>query len=153
MANYKDIAGQKFGRLTAIKVVGKYYRWVVWLCECECGNVIEVPSNRLRNGEKKSCGCLREDYYNNELNNNIKKYQIEGTNVAYLKSNKLSKANKSGVRGVSQKKNGKWLAQIVFKRKAYNLGTYEKFEDAVNARKKAEEKLHKEFLNKLNASR
>lgn len=149
MARYKDIAGQKFGRLTAIKVVGKYYKWVVWLCECECGNEIEVPSNRLRNGEKKSCGCLREEYYENRLNSNIKKYQVDGTNIAYLKSEKLSKVNKSGVRGVSQKKNGKWLAQIVFKRKAYNLGTYEKFEDAVKARKEAEEKLHKEFLKEI----
>lgn len=97
-------------------------------------------------GDTKSCGCLQQNYYKNELANQMDKHRIEGTNVAYIKSDKLSKANTSGVKGVSKKKNGKWLAQITFKRKAYNLGTYEKKEDAIKARKEAEEKLHKNFL-------
>ena len=58
MAKYNDLTGNRFGRLTALRVVGKYYDWVVWLCKCDCGNTVEVPSNRLKNGEKKSCGCL-----------------------------------------------------------------------------------------------
>lgn len=147
---YKDIAGQKFGRLMAIRVVGKYYEWVVWLCKCECGNEVEVSSNRLQNGEKKSCGCLKEDYYKKDSIKYIKNYQVEGTNIAHLKSTKLNKSNKSGVRGVSKNKKGKWVAQIVFKRKAYNLGSYEKFEDAVAARKKAEEELFKPIIEKYN---
>ena len=36
---YKDIAGQKFGRLTAVKRVGKdKHGHALWECECECGN-------------------------------------------------------------------------------------------------------------------
>lgn len=150
MANYNftDITSKRFGRLVAIKRVGKQHRSPVWECKCDCGNIVNVSIQKLNKGDTKSCGCLKNDYYENELNNNVKKYQIEDTNVAYLKSNKLSKVNKSGVRGVSQKKNGKWLAQITFKRKNYNLGTYENFEDAVKARKEAEEKFFKPIIEK-----
>ena len=131
MANYKftDITGKRFGRLVAIERVGSQHKSPLWKCKCDCGNIIDVSLQKLNTGDTKSCGCLKKDYYKNELANNIKEYQLDGTNVAYLKSNKLSKVNKSGVRGVSQKKNGKWLAQITFKRKNYNLGTYENFEE------------------------
>lgn len=155
MANYKftDITGKRFGRLVAIERVGSQHKSPLWKCKCDCGNIIDVSLQKLNTGDTKSCGCLKKDYYKNELANNIKEYQLDGTNVAYLKSNKLSKVNKSGVRGVSQKKNGKWLAQITFKRKNYNLGTYENFEDAVKARKEAEEKLFKPVLDKFKEAR
>lgn len=29
----------------------------LWNCKCVCGNMILVPTNYLRKGEKKSCGC------------------------------------------------------------------------------------------------
>lgn len=150
MANYNftDIAGKRFGRLVAIERVGHQHRSPLWKCKCDCGNIIDVSLQKLNIGDTKSCGCLKKDYYKNELAKNIKEYQLDGTNIAYLKSNKLSKVNKSGVRGVSQKKNGKWLAQITFKRKNYNLGTYENFEDAVKARKEAEEKFFKPIIEK-----
>lgn len=63
MANYKDITGQTFGRLTAIKVYGKdRNRQALWECECSCGtkNVIVTGIN-LRDGHTKSCGCLRSE--------------------------------------------------------------------------------------------
>lgn len=155
MANYKftDITEKRFGRLVAIERVGSQHKSPLWKCKCDCGNIIDVSLQKLNTGDTKSCGCLKKDYYKNELANNIKEYQLDGTNVAYLKSNKLSKVNKSGVRGVSQKKNGNWLAQITFKRKNYNLGTYENFEDAVKARKEAEEKLFKPVLDKFKETR
>lgn len=34
---------------------------------------------------------------------------------------------------------GKWVAQIQYKKKTYYLGSYDRFEDAVKARKQAEE--------------
>jgi len=58
----KDISGQKFGRLTAIKRVGKTnQRRSIWLCNCECGNTTKVSISDLISGSTKSCGCLRED--------------------------------------------------------------------------------------------
>jgi len=147
MAVFEDITEKRFVRLIAVKRVGKQHGSPLWECKCDCGNIINVSIQKLNNGDTKSCGCLREEYYKEDAIKFIKNYQVEGTNVAYLKSERLSKSNKSGVRGVSKKKNGKWLAQIVFQRNAYNLGTYEKFEDAVKARKEAEEKFFKPILD------
>ena len=43
MSKYKDLTGQKFGRLTVIKKIKT--KWlVVWLCQCECGNQTKVPT-------------------------------------------------------------------------------------------------------------
>lgn len=40
----------------------------------------------------------------------------------------------------------KYRAQITFKRKTYNLGYFDKLEDAAEARKKAEEEMFNDFL-------
>ena len=147
--NKEDLTGKKIGLLSVESKIGSKHGISIYRCRCECGNLTETYRTSLINGDTKSCGCVQQNYYKNELTKQIDKYRIDGTNVAYIRSNKLSKANTSGVKGVSKKKNGKWLAQITFKRKHYNLGTYEKKEDAIKARKEAEEKLHKEFLRSL----
>ncbi len=40
--SHKDITGQKFGRLTAIKHVETKRNNPHWLCRCECGNEVKV---------------------------------------------------------------------------------------------------------------
>ena len=50
-----------------------------------------------------------------------------------------SAANTSGVRGVYwDKRMKKWRARLRFKGKLMNFGAYDRFEDAVDARKRAE---------------
>lgn len=51
-----DITGQKFNKLTALKYNSQTRKWI---CQCECGNKVEVESWNLRKGHTKSCGCLR----------------------------------------------------------------------------------------------
>jgi hypothetical protein len=59
MGIIKDLTGQTFGRLTAIKIVGTSKdRHKIWLCECECGGTTEVGNSSLKSGNTKSCGCL-----------------------------------------------------------------------------------------------
>lgn len=60
----RDLTGQKFGMLTAIKRVedkvsstGKHY--VMWLCKCDCGNDKVVARSALVKNETRSCGCLK----------------------------------------------------------------------------------------------
>lgn len=58
----KDLIGQKFGRLTVLKRVediinSKNKHHTQWLCQCDCGNFIEVRGSNLINGSTKSCGC------------------------------------------------------------------------------------------------
>lgn len=55
----KDIIGQRFGKLTAMEIVGKYHRTAVWRCKCDCGAITEVKLCNLTNGNTKSCGCLK----------------------------------------------------------------------------------------------
>ena len=65
MKHRKIIAGDKFAMLTVIKDIGtrvinksgKTRRF--YLCQCDCGNKIEVRRDYLTGGEIKSCGCLR----------------------------------------------------------------------------------------------
>lgn len=54
-----DLAGQKFGKLTAVKPTGRRNRngQVLWEAECECGNVCTAVGGDLARGKKKSCGC------------------------------------------------------------------------------------------------
>lgn len=59
--NFKDLTGQRFGRLLVLKRTDKKGQCVYWLCECDCGNLTEVRSNLLRNGSIQSCGCLQKE--------------------------------------------------------------------------------------------
>jgi len=60
----KDITGEKFGRLTAIKRVGSNpkNRNAMWLCRCECGTEKIIDGVSLRSGNTKSCGCLKKEF-------------------------------------------------------------------------------------------
>lgn len=54
-----DLTGQRYGLLTVLYDTGKTERTGhVWLCQCDCGNTIEVSAGRLNHGKVKSCGCL-----------------------------------------------------------------------------------------------
>ena len=53
---------QKYGRLTVIKRSGSNnHGYATWLCECECGNKTVMNGASLRNGNTRSCGCLRRE--------------------------------------------------------------------------------------------
>jgi len=53
-----DIAGQKFGLLTAIKCIGRKKGEALWACNCDCGDTHTLRGSRLRSEETRSCGCL-----------------------------------------------------------------------------------------------
>lgn len=57
-----DLTGQTFGRLTVLEEAGRHQNgYVIWLCQCSCGEPAHVISSRLRNGTTRSCGCLLRD--------------------------------------------------------------------------------------------
>ncbi len=55
--------GQKFGRFTVLARAASSPndRIAMWLCRCECGTEVTVRGVNLRNGNSKSCGCLKID--------------------------------------------------------------------------------------------
>ena len=60
--NIKDITGQRFGKLVAIRPTAeRKHGSVVWECQCDCGNLTKATTEHLRVGDAKSCGCLRKE--------------------------------------------------------------------------------------------
>ena len=66
MGKFKDLTGQKFGRLTVIeRAENDKSGNVRWRCRCECGNFCVVAGGKLTSEHTQSCGCLkREPSYN-----------------------------------------------------------------------------------------
>lgn len=58
--NRLDLTNQKFGKLTAIKPIHLQSTGLAgWLCQCECGSIVEVPTTLLTRGIQFSCGCIK----------------------------------------------------------------------------------------------
>ncbi len=135
-----DIAGRKFHRLLALYPTEKRDAKgsVIWHCRCDCGNEIDVSHNTLVYTHIKSCGCQKKEH-----DRQLERYltHVAGTSVDILKSKKLPANNTTGTKGVYLIR-GKYVAKIVFQQKAYYLGTYDVIDDAITARRIAEEELH-----------
>lgn len=148
ISHSKDLTGKTFGRLTVVKRAAppssrsKTSTWY-WACKCECGKVIIVSTNALTSGNTRSCGCLQVD--------EVKLLYTHGTSPSKLfESSNPRSSNTSGVTGVYfDRSRSKWCAEIMFQKKKIHLGRYTSFNDAVSARKKAEEKYFGEFLEQL----
>ena len=56
------LEGQKFGRLTAVGIVGSSKnKHKLWYCACDCGGSTVVASDSLVSGGTRSCGCLQRE--------------------------------------------------------------------------------------------
>ncbi len=55
----KDMTGQRFGKLVAIKLASRRREHTRWLFQCDCGNTKEISRNNVMQNLTKSCGCLR----------------------------------------------------------------------------------------------
>lgn len=49
-----DTTGQRFGKLLVLEDRGE-----TCLCQCDCGNTVEVKRAHMRKGHIKSCGCMK----------------------------------------------------------------------------------------------
>lgn len=60
-----DLTGIKFDRLTVLrrdlsKPSGKG-KSAYWICQCDCGNVVSIRMDKLKNNITRSCGCLSKE--------------------------------------------------------------------------------------------
>lgn len=149
----KDLTNKRFGMLVAkTKSDRRVRNGCVWICECDCGNTIEVLASDLTNKRKKNCGCQKLTNWEKSAENsrqiNKNKNLRDGTSLARINRGKLNSNNTSGVTGVYYSNNvGKWYAQIKFKGQTKYLGMFKTREEAATARKEAEEKYFKPFLD------
>lgn len=59
MVKKLEIAGLKFGRLTAVRYSGSdSHGSATWLFRCACGAEVVAAAKAVKFGTKKSCGCL-----------------------------------------------------------------------------------------------
>ena len=81
MSNFKDLTGEKIGRLTVIKrVENNKANNAQWLCQCECGKEIITTTANLKRRHSKSCGCLRKEHTSG-INNNFYKHGMYNTKL------------------------------------------------------------------------
>jgi len=58
---YKDITGQRFGKLTVLSPTKERRSGnVVWKCRCDCGNLYYQSGRNLVRGFSKHCGCEKK---------------------------------------------------------------------------------------------
>lgn len=149
----KDITGERFGKLTVLRPTGrKQGTNIVWLCQCDCGKQTELSTSSLKASYRVSCGCYAREHLK----------QVSEMGLTYLRENELKdqtslcrltaktpNTNTSGRKGVFFDRNKRrWVAHICIQKKRIHLGYFNKFEDAVKAREKAEEELFEPILNK-----
>ncbi len=125
---------------------------VVWKCKCFCGKVFYASLRKIKDGKVKSCGCSKIKYTPQNIEKAVKAFKEknlkDGTSLLAI-SHKILKSNTSGTTGVVWRKDrGKWIAQIEFQGKRHFLGSYYSKQDAIAARKAAEEKFFKPVLDK-----
>lgn len=131
-----DLTGKTYGYLTVLGKTGqKKNKNNIWHCRCKCGREVDVPTVLLTQGNTTSCGCLKTEVLQRANKN------IDGTSIRQsMDDTVVSKHAISGYVG-AQPKRGKWKATLQYKGTVYQLGVYEDIEDAIEARRKAKEKV------------
>lgn len=151
-------AGQKYGAFTIKRVVkarkadtqGNHKFMAV--CECsQCGKVSMRPLTVVINGRILRCACGRKKGLD-AGRDAVEEARIEGTMIHAIKPERaINSNNRSGVKGVCQIKGRigyQWRAYINVAGKQYHLGVFDNFQDAVYARKVAEEEAFGSIIKK-----
>jgi len=114
-----DIAGQRFGMLTAISYEYLKGTSYYWKFKCDCGNEAIVSKNNATSGCTQSCGCLKK------------------------------KAKKqSGIVGVTwDKNNSRWKVSITIRYNQITVFNTKNLDKAI-AKKKEAEKIKEEIMAK-----
>ncbi|MDO5391053.1 MAG: hypothetical protein Q4F24_08220 [Eubacteriales bacterium] len=67
-----DITGRTYGRLKVLKKdESKKGKRIFWICECQCGTIVSVRGDFLKNGNTSSCGCLNAENIHKKRRNSI----------------------------------------------------------------------------------
>ena len=90
-ACFKDLTGQKFGKLTVIercenKISESGVSSVQYLCQCECGRTTKVTASNLRKGNTQSCGFCN---LNSHGNLKIEQLLIEA-NIPFVREKRFN---------------------------------------------------------------
>ncbi len=149
-----DLTGHRYGRLLVLgpaQTKEGDAEGVYWDCVCDCGKRCICHKENLRAGNTRSCGCMQKEQRKKNMKTAI--HFVDGTCVERIASQRTYANNTSGHRGVYRRENNRWRASIGFQGKMYNLGSFDRYEDAVEARLKAEQELYTPFLEQYGRER
>ena len=114
MSKYEEFIDKMFGKLKVIKYVGQSQsNSPLFECKCECGKTTYAVSTQLRNGQKKSCGCLKKKHhfeYKQKIADLEAKLAEKDKEIEWLKI-KLEKANTERHEEWKTGKEWKWAWQ------------------------------------------
>lgn len=137
--NIDEYINKKFNKLTLIKDLKKLDKnnSKLALFKCDCGNLKEIAFTQVLNNRVISCGCKTGVV--SEEKSKQRKHKLLN-----FYCNKTMKNNTSGYTGITVDR-GKYRVRITINRISINLGRFINIEDAIKARKQAEEKYFKEL--------
>lgn len=135
--------GDHIGYWTVLRQKGQRF-----YCRCVCGRERWVPAQHLLQGRSLSCGCKRLETRPEEADKALQQgrdiseaLQAEKLSAKYAGfGRKRNKNSSTGITGVSVHQSGRYRAYITVDRKQIGLGYYDNVEDAIAARKAAEQK-------------
>lgn len=65
---YKDLSGQKFGRITVLSYAyTSIWQQAMFMCLCDCGTTKIIRGSQLSSGNTRSCGCLHKEISQNVM--------------------------------------------------------------------------------------
>lgn len=157
MRKSKSLVGSKIGRL---EVIALSDRVGYVICQCDCGTIKHIRATQLtKSNPIQSCGCLQREKAvgigSRTSLTNFHDFHTESekyhTNFHMIEATKPCANNKSGVTGVwfNMKRNA-WEAYINLHRKRIFLGRFSTKDEAIRARRVAEEEYFKPLIEQRN---
>ena len=153
VSNYGNIRNVKSGKILKLRKDSHGYHYIT-LYYIDDNNEHKSANKQLHrivlnafedNAENKSCV---DHIDNNPLNNCLVNLRF-ATRQENQFNMKLSKANKSGIKGVYWRKDrNKWCAETTINGKFHKLGHFDNIEDAKQARQNKAHELFGEYVNK-----
>lgn len=124
----KDLTGQKFGMLTALRSE-KVKGLAGWLCRCDCGEEKFSKTNALTSGANKSCGCALYNVSHNRPVEIDQAYLIsrltysEVTGLFFWKARAINDAGSIRIQGIWNKNFAGKQAGSIHKASGYSIIT------------------------------
>lgn len=144
----REYIGKQFGELT-IEQIEQFDKTYLCTCVCSCGKVIKAELANIKRGHTKSCGHIHPPSpgrpkltEEEKAARPKKKYTPKNiTKDGYLLHSGVAHSN-TGVRGITQQRDGRYQAHITVNYQRYYLGVFDSLDEAIMVR--AEATAHKD---------
>lgn len=98
-----DLTGKRYGKLTVLRRADyNKGKRVVWVCQCDCGKVVDKAGSDLKNSDTKSCGCYKKQMETTNLREQYDAKRVDGVVKPLFKGKEPRKDSSTGYRGVQK---------------------------------------------------